>query len=185
MTKIDLYTHEGAEYSKAVERIRRWRPVRDWQEIDRRIARRKQLDVPSMKTVAGYNAVFLNLQWKSWGYACVSDGGSMHTNGGCETQEAALLKAQEHIAFMYKFWQEKIDERDNPRVYRIGERHYYDARGEKPTGGFGGRQFRIFDWRTGNIVITNNLWSQGTIPTDIRDILTNNAEFIHKFDAPV
>ncbi|MCL2255977.1 MAG: hypothetical protein FWC11_03865, partial [Firmicutes bacterium] len=68
---------------------------------------------------------------------------------------------------------------DNPMVARINSCHYF-IQPDDPTAafqGYGGQLHKIkfFD---GRIIETKNLWSQGQIPTEYRDVLPNNAEFI-------
>ena len=79
--------------------------------------------------------------------------------------------------FHINFWNKIVAEKDR-HVFIDGESYSIgDENDDSPFRGFAGRHFKIkFD--TGKIVETTNLWYQGTIPKEFRDILKDNAKFI-------
>jgi hypothetical protein len=85
--------------------------------------------------------------------------------------------------FLYRFWTEKVQIANDPRVARIDGKHYIIGDENDPSyfRGFGGSRFTIkfFDGpNAGKTITTTNLWYQGMIPDDFRDELPNNAEFL-------
>jgi len=78
------------------------------------------------------------------------------------------------------FWAAKIPEKDDPRSIRVNGNHFWigEENGHKGLGaGHGGSKF-IIRRSTGEVVISHNLWAQGTIPERFRDILHDNASFV-------
>lgn len=81
--------------------------------------------------------------------------------------------------FHVNYWNEKIEDKDNPKVVRIDGTQYYIGKetGNHGFKGYGGRKFKIkfFD---GRIVETTSLWHNGDIPEEHKNMLADNAEFI-------
>ena len=78
-----------------------------------------------------------------------------------------------------KFWEEKLDIKDDKDVARIDGEHYMIAPENWKSKGFGGAEHRIrFD--DGRVVTTTNLWHQGEIPNEYRDRLPNNAHWVRR-----
>jgi hypothetical protein len=86
-----------------------------------------------------------------------------------------LCKEEVLSQFLLDFWTEKISIRNDSNVARIGGEHYMI--GTTELKGFGGKIFKI-EFFDGRIVITDNLWNQGTIPESYRMVLQDNAKFI-------
>lgn len=85
--------------------------------------------------------------------------------------------------FKRTFWLEKYAEdqkEPDHRVAIINGTHYYidneDAEGY--FRGFGGAEF-IIEFNDGAIVKTTNLWCQGNIPDEFKDLFPNNAKFVN------
>lgn len=117
------------------------------------------------------------------------------TRGLAESHAARLLSAG--ICSTCDHWIELWQSRDNDNVARINGEHYMfgnhvqDARITQDTTlemladtlpkngtlGMGG-QATIIRFNDGRVVITNDLWHQGTIPTQFENVLTNNAEMV-------
>lgn len=78
--------------------------------------------------------------------------------------------------FHHKFWNDIVNEKDEHLIIN-GECYYNETNPDGIYRGFGGRGFKIkkFD---GTIIQTSNLWHQGTVPEDYKDLLPNNAEWI-------
>jgi len=76
------------------------------------------------------------------------------------------------------FWDKKIEYKDEPHMVRIEGQHYIiGSEFEDPINcGYGGRKF-VIKFKDGRKVVTHNLWHQGTIPDELRNILTDNATF--------
>ena len=77
--------------------------------------------------------------------------------------------------FSVKFWNECLDE----EAIIINGKCYHDG-GKKPKNyqgflGFDGSTFQIKK-KSGEIITTNNLWCEGTIPPD--RLVPDNAEFL-------
>lgn len=80
------------------------------------------------------------------------------------------------------FWLEIIQEKDE-HIIIDGVCYYLDRNdlwGRPGWQGFAGRRFRIRFLETGEIIETTNLWHNGTIPDEFRDLLPDNAEFVEK-----
>lgn len=75
------------------------------------------------------------------------------------------------------FWYEKTLMADDPNVARIDGVHYIIGLPDQPIKGMGGHVHKIAFY-DGREVTTDNLWHQGTIPFDWRDLLFDNAEFV-------
>ena len=100
-------------------------------------------------------------------------------------QVNALDKLAEKKEFNAFFWAEKVvwlnngnKTEDGQKVARIDGRHYVIG-SEDDTGfrGFSGHEFKI-KLNNGEEIITKNLWHQGSIPEELKEILIDNAEFI-------
>lgn len=95
------------------------------------------------------------------------------------------------------FWIEKWQMRNNDNVVRVNGQHYMfgnhlqDARitqdttlemlaksMKKKSGlGMGGSSV-IIRMNDGRVIITNDLWHQGTIPAHFKNVMPNNAEMV-------
>jgi hypothetical protein len=90
---------------------------------------------------------------------------------------AHVMNLSERDLLALPFWEMHYALYDDSSVivngnhYRIGKSTSFK--------GYGGHKFTIkfFD---GRVVETNNLWSQGTIDSEWRDRLPDNAEFVGK-----
>ena len=83
--------------------------------------------------------------------------------------------------FQREFWQQKLldDAREPDRVAIIDGTHYYiDDEDSEETyfRGFAGAHFTI-RFHDGRVIETTNLWCQGDIPDEFRDLFPNNADF--------
>lgn len=128
-------------------------------------------------------------------YEFPGSGGSSKTV--VDTREEGEQYIRDHEESTRKFWQEKVEwEKNGNRVtespaqktFRIGGRHYAGKPGivgEGPTNfynrshlGFGGHLFR---WRylgEETVYESNNVYTQGAIPEEWRELLPDNAEFV-------
>jgi len=84
--------------------------------------------------------------------------------------------------FECSFWLERVrwgEENDQTQVIVNG--HHYtigiDDSNDFGPKGFGGRQF-VVQFFDGRLISTNNLWTQGTIPNQFREMLPDNAVFL-------
>lgn len=79
-----------------------------------------------------------------------------------------------------EFWQQKLldDAADPDRVAIIDGVHYYidDEDDNSRFRGFDGAKF-VIRFHDGREVTTTNLWCQGNIPDEFRDLFPNNADF--------
>lgn len=76
-----------------------------------------------------------------------------------------------------KFWNDQLSDRTRAIVvkgvhYRIGSTPY-----PKRGLGFGGSHWKIRMHATNEIIDTCDLWHQGTIPEEYRQVLPDNASF--------
>lgn len=86
------------------------------------------------------------------------------------------------MALNESFWNDQLASRDNAVVingehYRIGSTPY-PAKGF----GFGGDHYRIKLLENGLTIDTADLWHQGTIPAEYRQILQDNAKFVRMIE---
>lgn len=98
------------------------------------------------------------------------------------TEPTKSRMINEKLCFSCLFWVEKTDPkiRDSMNTARIEGRHYIirpETDAPAHCRGHSGRYFviRFFD---GRMVPTTNLWSQGSIPEEFKDLLPDNAEFV-------
>lgn len=127
-----------------------------------------------------------------------TSGGGCGSTGYASRVEAELRLAQDiwgHI----QFWESKIAYRDNgdttfvsrarrhldkpERVIRCNAKHY--TLGPEPHRnerrdmlGHGGARFRFRLLATGEIIESHNVWFQGQIPDEYRELLPDNAEAV-------
>lgn len=88
-----------------------------------------------------------------------------------------LLKR--HFCFSCTFWQEYVEDKDNPRIARVDGKHYFVNKskgGDTRFNGFGGSKFKV-RWNDGREEESNDVWHQGTIPDRFRQDLPDNATF--------
>jgi hypothetical protein len=98
-----------------------------------------------------------------------------------EEQAKQLDKLWEKEQFSAYFWAEKVDwlNKGNKKVARINGQHH--VIGDESVSDFwkgcGGNQFKI-KYFSGEEIVTTNLWHQGEIPEELKEILKDNAEWI-------
>lgn len=127
-----------------------------------------------------------------------------HTHGGATgsigylTREDALADLANHIWEHIQFWETKVEYRNNgdmtiaskwelrhdtpDRVIRCNGIHYTIE--PEPTShtnrgmlGHGGHRFRFRMLDTGDVITSHNVWRQGQIPVEYRELLPDNAEY--------
>lgn len=81
-------------------------------------------------------------------------------------------------ASLREFWDEQVADTNGRHVINgwLYRRSCEDS--TFAFRGFGGRTFRIRVTATGETVTTTNLWSQGEVPAEYRDLLPDDAEFV-------
>lgn len=81
--------------------------------------------------------------------------------------------------FDKNYWNEHIENKNDLNVARINGFHYIikDENEDVVFKGSSRRKFTI-KFNDGRIVEATNLWQQGAIPDEYRDVLTDNAIFI-------
>jgi len=92
--------------------------------------------------------------------------------------------------FHINFWNEKVKSYGNgtngysKKIAIVNGSHYtfYPDSSETFFQGHGGRQFKII-FNDGRIVQTKNLWHQGDIPLNFRNLLPDNAIFVESDEA--
>ena len=82
-----------------------------------------------------------------------------------------------HECFTKKFWNNIIAEKDE-HIVVDGTCYAIATTPTNGSYGFGGRRFKIKMLDTGDVIETNNLWYQGEVPEEYRDLLPNTAQFI-------
>ena len=82
-----------------------------------------------------------------------------------------------HECFIKKFWNNIIAEKDE-HIVVDGTCYAIVSSPINGFRGFGGRRFKIKMLDTGDVIETNNLWYQGEVPEEYRDLLPNTAQFI-------
>jgi len=80
--------------------------------------------------------------------------------------------------FINKFWNDQLVNRENAVVikgehYRLG-----DSKTASDSNGFGGSKFRIKLHATGEEITTFDLWHQGTVPAEFKELLPDNASWV-------
>jgi hypothetical protein len=100
-----------------------------------------------------------------------------------EEQAIALDKLWEKKEFDAYFWAEKVQwlnnnntDEYNYKVARINGQHHIIGNEGSQHKGCGGRK-HIIKFKDGKIVETTNLWHQGEIPEELKNILVDNAEW--------
>ena len=92
----------------------------------------------------------------------------------------AYLKEEEKYRIQAEkeeqFWQEIINDKDH---LFINHRAYYVSKEKNPTfKGFGGAKYKIIKLDTGEIIETDNLWTNGELPKKYWNEVKDNAEFL-------
>lgn len=81
--------------------------------------------------------------------------------------------------FHKNFWNEIVDEKDLHTIID-GVSYYICKENDKSYfRGHGGQKF-VIKKNTGEVVATTNLWCQGDIPNEYRELLPDNAEFVYE-----
>lgn len=100
---------------------------------------------------------------------------------GKEIEKSAYMNADlcGSECFHINFWNEIVDDKDNPNRVRVNGKAYYigNEKDKSSFRGFGGARFHI-KFLDGREVISTNLWHNGEIPEDFRDRLSDNAVFV-------
>lgn len=95
--------------------------------------------------------------------------------------EAGERIRRDRLCLRCGHWMELLEDRDNPINARIEGRHYRITpdlpEGEVGFRGFGGAK-HLVRFHDGRMVVTRNLWTQGTIPRHFRERLSDNAVFL-------
>lgn len=76
-----------------------------------------------------------------------------------------------------KFWTDIINNTPEEKRVVVKGNHYIIGNENAITKGFDGYPYTI-QFNDGRVVKTTNLWNQGIIPEDFRNILKDNAKFI-------
>lgn len=77
------------------------------------------------------------------------------------------------------FWTDLINDVEEKGRVVVDGRHYVDGGWSEERNSFlgnGGRKFTILK-NDGSVIVTNNLWNQGEIPSHFRNVLQDNAIF--------
>lgn len=82
-------------------------------------------------------------------------------------------------------WFDRAKQRRDPRSVRVSGVHYWIEPDDPgwPYQGYGGAEFRI-SFHDGRTVTTHNLWRQGEVPDQWRDLLPDNAQFLTESTEP-
>lgn len=80
------------------------------------------------------------------------------------------------------FWNSQLKDRQDAVVidgvhYRIGDTPYPER-----GNGFGGNKYVIHYLNSDKVVKTRDLWHQGTVPQEYRQVLPDSAEFVVEED---
>lgn len=113
--------------------------------------------------------------WETPGYVCSKCGALEEWHYSNEPLDPSTCFSCDH-------WNQII-QGEHPHGHFIIDGHSYIANSTGDNGtrragmGYGGRRqiIRTFNGRT---VITNDLWTQGEVPSQFRDVLPDNAEFV-------
>lgn len=100
--------------------------------------------------------------------------------GPCREKE---LMEEHRVCFHCAFWLNVIPsyKRNKRRVVINGNSYYVEPYAERATYkflGHGGRFCKIKRFDSDEVMTTNNLWHQGSVPQHFRDRLKDNAEFL-------
>lgn len=94
-----------------------------------------------------------------------------------EECDGYIADIDEFTGFTDKFWNDQLQSRENALVingsqYRLGV--------EYPAKGYGmnGEHYKIKMLENGAIIDTADLWHQGTVPEEYRNVLQDNAKFV-------
>lgn len=106
--------------------------------------------------------------------------------GDYDSADGNGVSADPPLCFGCNFWTRHMLTPDSTRLrkVRVGGRHYcFDPSNPIKTSGpsvgrgFGGRRFKI-EFADGEVVETNNLWHQGSIPELFKERMPDNARFV-------
>ena len=167
-----LETGRVASLSQVVDLWREYRPARE-------------------RDMAAEPPVWDQEESHLWYFATEGKGSRGH-----ETREDALAHAAGDVAFKVYFWADKIawkangdrtTDRYRSKVARVGGTHYVlrdertpeqgwierSARGRDHLG-MGGRRL-AFEFLDGPTIFSDNVWYQGVVPVELRELLPDNA----------
>ena len=109
---------------------------------------------------------------------CKSCGGYIKLNF-VEPVRTKLLKKE--ICFYCDFWETIEESLSSPQRVIIDGKSYWinpDVDRNTSFAGFGGAEFKIQKFDSEDIIVTHNLWHQGTVPDHFKERIKNNAKFI-------
>ncbi len=149
---------------------------------------RYQGQQPDHDGIAG-RCVVLQVPWDSgtqWHTYRTTHGGGAGSRGYV-TRDEALAALREDVACTWTYWQDIVDE-CNPAALRVDGTHY--VLGPEPASdscyrdllGCGGRRWE-FVLADGRHVVSHNVWVQGHIPSEFREVLPDNAR-LARFHGP-
>lgn len=112
------------------------------------------------------------------------------STANAKTREQAQEELDKTIQFHREFWLEKVAWKDNgdrtpegSLAIRINGRHFVTTPGSVGQG-FGGRRFKWVMKSNPEVVLeSRDMWSQGYIPQEFRDVLHDNAEWVENTSA--
>lgn len=141
-------------------------------------------DEDTLRTLAGYCEVIHNPATGHWFAHRETMGGS---SGSCAlpSRDAALSYLAHEVRRTRAFWQGYADMAaagdvtpKGQRIIRCDGEHYVVQPDLHPRdrdlAGFGGHRWE-FILDSGQHLVTHNLWRQGVIPTEMRDVMPDNA----------
>lgn len=93
-----------------------------------------------------------------------------------EDCEGFIADVEDFQGFTDTFWNDQLSDRKDAVVINGSQ---YRSGVEYPRKGHGmdGRHFKIIRLDTGEVIDTNDLWHQGTVPKEYKGILQDNAKF--------
>lgn len=82
---------------------------------------------------------------------------------------------------MTNFWQDQLAQRTDAFVIK-GEHYRIGSESDpKKFKGMGGAK-HIIQVKNGERIVTTNLWHQGTVPEEYREVLPDNASFVKQIE---
>lgn len=139
-------------------------------------------------SIFGYCEVYLRRDDGLWFAYHESDGGSSRSRG-LPTKDDALAHLTATLARSHAYWRGLVrhvargdrDEHGRQVIRSEGTHYIVGAEPAKGAGrdglGFGGHRWH-FRLRSGEEIVSHNLWRQGRIPAEYRDLLPDNAEMV-------
>lgn len=100
---------------------------------------------------------------------------SIETNGLIEERSERLLKVG--VCSNCDSWLGLWHLNNEEETVRVQGEHYIIGDPQQVNKGLGGREITI-EFSDGRIVKTDNLWHQGRVPSDFKNVLGDNAKFL-------